>query len=102
MAQVVEQLDEEGALRWEVLIQDRFGDTCGCGHVVHRGRMEAAFGEHDACDVEKLTAPLLGGEAGGHGARSDARLQRHDVAILMVEVARPELVEPSRLVSGQR
>ena len=70
VADVVEHLEEQRPLRREVLVEDGLRDPGGAGDVVHRGRVEAALGEHLARDVEELAAALFGGESRGQIRRS--------------------------------
>ncbi len=65
-ADVREQLDEEGPLRREVLVQHRLRNAGRGCDVVHRGRVEAGRREHVAGDIEKLPPALLGRESHGH------------------------------------
>jgi hypothetical protein len=50
-----------------VLVEHRLGDTGAHRDLVHRRRVEPAFREHFARDVEQLLASLVGRQS--HGAR---------------------------------
>ena len=60
--------------------------------------------KHVARDVEQLAAALVGGQShrGATATHLDARLQRHHVAVDVVEVARPQRVDVARLRRRER
>lgn len=67
-ADVLQQLDVQGALVREVLVQDGLGDPGGLGHVVHRRGVEAGGGEHAAGDAEELAPAVVGAQTDAQGA----------------------------------
>src|SRR5262249_12563850 len=73
-ADIGQQLDEQGPLRREVLVQDRLRDSGRGRDVVHRRGVEAAGGEHLAGDVEELAPALLGRESPRHRRHVTRRL----------------------------
>ena len=100
-AGLLEQLDVQRALAREVLVEDGLGDARGFRDLVHRRRVEALLREPLARDLEELLTALIGRHPQGRPGRaspgSDTRLQRHHVAVDVIEVPGPELVELRRL-----
>ena len=66
VADLVEQRLVQVALRVEVLVQHRLGDTRGLGHVVHRRAVEAGRREDLERDIEDLFASGGGRKSLGH------------------------------------
>lgn len=67
-AHVAEQLDEQLALRAEVLIEHRLCDPGRLGDLVHRRATEPVLGERRQGAVQQLSATFGCGQAHGHGA----------------------------------
>ena len=78
--QGVDQLEVERSLRAEVLVEQRLGDACRLGHVVHGGGAIPPLGEEHGSDAEQLRPALLAGQAprrglgGGDGGHRAPRL----------------------------
>ncbi len=68
ISDIFEQLEEERPLGREVLVQDGLRDAGSRGNVIHRRRMESAYGELGARDIEELASALLGRESDSHAA----------------------------------
>ena len=65
----VHQLEVEGPLRLEVLVDEGLGDAGRLGDVVHGGGGVAVLGEEGEGHVEQLAPPGVGGQPAAGRAR---------------------------------
>ncbi len=73
-----EQLEEEVALRGEVLVEHRLGDPGFGGHRVHRGGLEPVGREDGEGCRQQLFTAFGGGQADLHGRDPSARRVTRD------------------------
>ena len=68
MPGIVQDLEIERPLRWEMLVEHWLCDACGVGDVAHRRHMKTSLREYAYGNIEKLATPQCCGKAGGHRA----------------------------------
>ena len=60
LADIADECQVEVLLRVEVLVENRFGDSCCIGDIVHRGAMKAPSCKHLNSDIQNLFAAFAG------------------------------------------